>query len=248
MLGITGGSIAGKWIVHALVARGPLAEGRAWARDLTIRGLAAWFIVDSAASLAVGASFNVWMINLLPVVLVGLPLASAYPRFGGDERGSAAVEGAASDGAAPRPLEGAARACSWAALFGAATGIAIAFGGTTPLFAQWFAGLESAHYGDAALDPAARKLALAFFGPIGGCTVAQFVMLHALVRREPARVRTAIAGSVSIVSWFVIDSSYGAAHRGLFNIVMVNLPAMAVTLPPWLLLGVRTGRAPAREP
>src|SRR5690348_8043393 len=36
LLGITGGSIAGKWLVHALVARGPLAEGRAWARDITL--------------------------------------------------------------------------------------------------------------------------------------------------------------------------------------------------------------------
>jgi hypothetical protein len=223
MLGITGGSIAGKWIVHALVARGPLAEGRAWARDLTLRGLAVWFFADSIASIAVGAAFNVWMINLVPAALVGAPLVLAWSRFedGGEN---------------PAPLHGVACVCFWASLFGASTGLGIAFGGTTPLFAQWFSGLEAAHYGGAALAESPRRFALAFFGPIGGCTLAQFAMLAMLVRREPARLRTALAGAGSILAWFVVDSSYGAAHRGWFNIAMVNLPAIAMTLPPWLWL------------
>jgi hypothetical protein len=233
MLGITGGSIAGKWIVHALVARGPLAEGRAWARDLTLRGLAVWFFADSIASLAVGAAFNVWMINLVPLALVGAPLVLSWSRFdaGADE---------------PAPLHGVARVCFWASLFGAFTGIAIAFGGSTPLLAPWFAGLESAHYGGAALGESPRRFALAFFGPIGGCTLAQFVMLAMLVRHEPARLRTALAGSASIVSWFVVDSGYGAAHRGWFNIAMVNLPAIVATLPPWLVLLARNRSSAGR--
>jgi hypothetical protein len=230
MVGITGGSIAGKWIVHALVARGPLAEGKAWARDLTLGGLAAWFFADSAASLMLGASFNVWMINLVPMALVGLPLVWSWQRFPGDSAES------------PAALRGVARVCFWAALFGASTGIGIAFGGSTPLFAQWFAGLEASHYAGAPLDPSARRLALAFFGPIGGSTLAQFGMLAMLVRREPERLRTAATGCASIVSWFAIDSAYGAAHRGWFNIAMVNLPAIAVTLPPWILLAKRLGR------
>lgn len=229
LLGISGGSIAGKWIVHALVARGPLAEGEAWARDLTLRGLSAWFFADSIASLAVGASFNVWMINLVPVALVGIPLVLCWTRFH-----TAPHE--------QRPLRGVARVCFWTSLFGAATGIGIAFGGTTPLFAPWFQGLEAAHYGGAPLDESSRRFALAFFGPIGGCTLAQFVMLAMLVRREPGRLRTAVAGSASILSWFATDSVYGAAHRGWFNIAIVNLPAIAVTLPPWLLLIRRVAR------
>jgi hypothetical protein len=229
MLGIAGGSIAGKWVVHALVARGPLAEGRPWARDLTLRGLAVWFFADSIASLAVGAAFNVWMINLVPMALVGLPLVLAWSRFDrGDDR--------------PAPLGGVARVCFWASLFGASTGVGIAFGGTTPLFAEWFAGIEAAHYAGAALEDSSRRFALAFFGPIGGCTLAQFVMLAMLVRREPERMRTAVTGAASILGWFAIDSGYGAAHRGWFNIAMVNLPAIAATLPPWLLLVARNRR------
>lgn len=234
MLGITGGSIAGKWIVHALVARGPLAEGRTWARDLTLGGLAVWFVADSIASLLAGAAFNVWMINLLPLALVGGPLVVSWSRFG---------SGPAEPG--PEPPRGVARVCFWTALFGASTGAGIAFGGMTPLFAPWFSGLEAAQYGGAALGDSSRRFALAFFGPIGGCTLAQFLMLAMLVKRDPARARTAVAGCASILSWFAIDSGYGAVHRGWFNIAMVNLPAIAATLPPWLVLAVRGGRAPA---
>ncbi len=235
MLGITGGSIAGKWIVHAMIARGPLAEGRAWARRATLAGLAAWFLVDSAASLALGAAFNVAMINLMPIVLVGVPLAIGWRGF-------------AATGPSRPEASGLARACFWTSVFGASTGVAIAIGGATPLFGTWFTALEASHYGGAPITEPARQLALFFFGPIGGCTIAQFAMLAALARHEPDRLRSALAGAVSILAWFSIDSGYGLAHDGLFNIAMVNVPAVLATLPPWLLLaarlrGRRSGRA-----
>jgi hypothetical protein len=222
LLGITGGSIAGKWIVHACLARGPLAEGRAWARDLTLRGLALWFLVDSACSLRIGAAFNVWMINLAPLLLVGLPLWLSRSRF--------------EDEPAPVLLPAAAVLCRWTSLFGASTGLVIAVGGATPLFGPWFAGLESAHYGGAALTDGARRLALFFFGPVGGCVLAQFVLLTGLVLREGASRRVAAAGVLSIGGWFFIDSAWGLVHDGLFNILLVNLPSMLVTLPPWVWL------------
>jgi len=231
MLGITGGSIAGKWIVHALLARGPLAEGRPWARDLSLRGLGAWFILDSVASLAVGATFNVWMINLLPLALVGMPLTAAYRSF--DVRD----DGAAGPGTAL------ARACRWTALFGASTGLVIAFGGGTPAFALWFRALELAQYAGASIDESTRRAAMAFFGPIGGCTFAQFVMLAGWIGHDRALRRPAAAGAVSIAAWFAIDSGYGLASAGLFNILMINVPALAVTLPPWAALCYRQRQA-----
>lgn len=230
MLGITGGSIAGKWIVHAMIARGPLAEGRAWARNATMAGLVLWFVVDSVASFALGAAFNVAMINLLPVVLVGAPLLSAWRDF---------------EASAREPLPAAtspvARMCFRTSVFGVSTGLAIAFGGASPLFAMWFEGLEAAHYGGEAIAEAPRRLALFFFGPIGGCTIAQFAMLAVLARREHLRLRTAVTGAGSILAWFAIDSAYGLANDGLFNIAMVNVPAAVVTLPPWVLLAARLG-------
>lgn len=227
MLGILGGSIAGKWIVHAMLARGPLAEGRAWARNLTVAGLAAWFLVDSFASLMLGASFNVWMINLAPVVLVGLPIFAWYGLF-------------RDEGAAPL-MTPAARACFWTAILGAGTGIAIAFGGSTPLFGMWFRDLELIHYDSVPLADPARRLALFFFGPIGGCTLAQFVMLAGIARRERAAGRAATTGMLSIAAWFAVDSGYCLAHDGLFNILLVNVPALILTLPPWIAMKIRSG-------
>lgn len=230
MLGITGGSMAGKWIVHALLAHGPLAEGRAWARDLTLRGLAAWFLVDSAASLRLGATFNVWMINLAPMFFVGLPLMLAHRRF-------------REHTAPPAPMPPGTRACFATALAGAAAGAMIAFGGDTVLFAPWFAGLEAAQYGGRAIDASTLRLALFFFGPVGGCTLAQFLMLAGFVRHDGGTGRAAVTGSVSIAAWCTIDSAFGLAHDGLFNVAMVNLPALMMTLPPWLWLLVRVRRA-----
>lgn len=238
MLGITGGSIAGKWIVHAFLARGPLAEGRAWARDLTFRGLALWFLVDSACSLRIGAGFNVWMINLAPLALVGLPLWLSRSRFEDDH-----------SSLLPGPPRTAAVLCRWTSLFGASTGLAIAIGGATPLFALWFAGLESAHYGGEPLTDGARRLALFFFGPVGGCVLAQFVMLTGFVLHEGATRRAAAAGVLSIGGWFFVDSAWGLVHDGLFNILLVNLPSMLATLPPWLWLAhVATDRDRLKQP
>jgi hypothetical protein len=228
LLGITGGSIAGKWVVHALLARGPLAEGRPWARDLTMRGIALWFVVDSLASLRLGATFNVWMINLLPLGLVGVPIFLTYGRFEADP--------------APARSTPATKACLWTSVAGAATGLAIAFGGTSLLFGLWWQGLERSLYGGAALGDAPRNLALFFFGPIGGCTLAQFAMLAGLVRHEGATLRVASIGAASILVWFLVDSACGLAHGGLFNIVLVNVPCVVLTLPPWLWLALHLSR------
>ena len=234
MLGITGGSVAGKWIVHAMLARGPLAEGQAWARDLTLRGLAAWFLVDSAASLWIGAAFNVVMINLLPLLLVGVPLIARYNSW--NNRGQTPISGAARN--ARLSLIG--RLCLWTSVLGAATGIGIAFGGSTPLFAMWWQGLESAHYGGMPVSESAGRLALLFFGPIGGCAFAQFVMLAGFIRHDGQTRRAAWTGATSIAGWCAIDSAYGLLHNGLFNIVLINVPALLTTLPPWLMLHSRS--------
>lgn len=238
MLGILGGSIAGKWIVHVLIARGPLAEGRAWARHATLAGLALWFVVDSAASLHLGATFNVWMINLVPLLLVGVPLA-----FAGDKFRAAASTFDRNLGPIVQPDSSIPRACFWTSIFGAGTGLGIAFGGTTMLFALWFQGLEAAQYAGIPLTDETRRLALFFFGPIGGCTIAQFAMLALWIRKEGGTSRAALAGVTSISAWFAIDSAYGLANNGLFNIALVNVPATLMTIPTWLLLRSRLRRS-----
>ncbi|MFN2425648.1 MAG: hypothetical protein ABR587_04275 [Candidatus Binatia bacterium] len=62
------------------------------------------------------------------------------------------------------------------------------------------------------------------------------MMLAGFVRCDGGTRRAAAAGAASILAWFTIDSVYGLAHGGLFNIAMINVPAVLVTLPPWIML------------
>jgi hypothetical protein len=239
MLGITGGSVAGKWVVHALVARGPLAEGRLWARELMLVGLGAWLLVEALAAVRIGADPALWFAAALPpVVLVALPLCLAPRRF----FAAAPLDAAPDAGPTARASDATARACLWTAILGAATGPTIAFAGGTALFAPWFAGLAAAHYGGEALDVAAGRLALYFFGPVGACAFAQFLMLAVFLYRDGPTRRAAWAGTLSIAAWCAVDSAYGAAYDGLFNVAMVNAPALALTWPAWVLLLCRLPR------
>jgi hypothetical protein len=74
LFGITGGSIAGKWVAHlALVS--PLVRGERWARRASVLGLAGWLVLDSTISLAHGAWWNVVYVNVVPVLTFGVLLA-----------------------------------------------------------------------------------------------------------------------------------------------------------------------------
>jgi len=40
-----------------------------------------WFVIDSSVSLRHGAVFHVWIINLMPLVLFGIPLLATRKAF-----------------------------------------------------------------------------------------------------------------------------------------------------------------------
>ncbi|MCA9644347.1 MAG: hypothetical protein KC492_26815, partial [Myxococcales bacterium] len=67
LLGILGGSIAGKWVAAAYV----VVRGGAFAKRTLWVGLLSWFLIDSFVSARHGAWFNIWMINIVPLVLTG---------------------------------------------------------------------------------------------------------------------------------------------------------------------------------
>ncbi len=113
LMGILGGSIVGKWVAAAWLAT--LRERWAWWALLT--GLVVWFAVDSLTSLAWGAGFNVWMINLFPLAAVGLALA-LHPR--------------GAEGSPPRW-----NLLAWVCLVNAVAGLAMATLVNTPLFDLW---------------------------------------------------------------------------------------------------------------
>lgn len=232
LLGITGGSIAGKWVAH-LALVGPLARGERWARHASASGLASWFLLDSVVSLAHGAWWNVVYVNVVPVLTFGVLLAVA-PASRPSSAPPAIVRGSPA---------------WWAmavALLGAGTGLVIALGGTSVLFEPWHAALADAHYGGAS-PPSAALLAASCFGPIGGSTFAQFLLLGALARERVSRgdVRALDWAIASFLAWLVPDCAWSLASDGVFNVLLVNVPFAALALPVLLAARHRLARRAA---
>ncbi|MBI5503615.1 MAG: hypothetical protein HY899_02360 [Deltaproteobacteria bacterium] len=230
LLGITGGSIAGKWIAHAALARYALVGGERWARNASMAGLLTWLMTDSATSLARGAAFNVTLINWAPLLAFGLPMALAWNAFQQQPRGRLDARVSMS-----------ARCCEAVCWLGAVSGVVIALAGSSSLFAPWHDALAKAYHLDVEQTRVARRLAGFFLGPIGGSVAGQFVMLAAIAHHAiPRRRRWAIPACLaSIIGWFVVDSGYGLLFGGWFNIVMLNVPTLLLTLPPLCLAARR---------
>lgn len=70
---ILGATDAGFFVLmYALVRHG---FGRdAWAHRAVVAGVATWGLVDSAASLWLGAGFNVVLVNIPALLMIGVPL------------------------------------------------------------------------------------------------------------------------------------------------------------------------------
>jgi hypothetical protein len=81
ILGPFGATNAGCFVALALIARFPFRRREPWAFAAIAGAIGLWFVVDSAASIAHGAAFNVWLVNVPCVVLLGVPLIGLYSRF-----------------------------------------------------------------------------------------------------------------------------------------------------------------------
>jgi hypothetical protein len=81
VMGPLGGTIAGSYLLQTFVAVIPFARREPWAWWATLSGLLLWFVVDSSLSISHGAAFNVWMINLMPLIVFVLPLAATRSAF-----------------------------------------------------------------------------------------------------------------------------------------------------------------------
>jgi len=222
LLGILGGSIAGKWVLHAALARGPLRRGERWAHRASVVGLLGWFVVDSGASLALGASFNVWMINLAPLAFVGLPLAISWRWFDAPEPAPPARS----------PSLRRARAIALGAFALVGLGGLAAAAGDTPLTRAWLRALDQPW----AVAPIAPRFTSFFLGPIGGCIAAQAAMMVLALARRPDERWVVVAGAASVLVWFVVDSGFGLATGGTVNVLALNVPSLVVLLGPLALL------------
>jgi hypothetical protein len=76
--GPLGGTIAGYYVLQAFIAAIPFRRGEAWAWHAILWATVLWFVLDSGVSLRHGAAFNVYMVNIVPVAVFGLPLAATW--------------------------------------------------------------------------------------------------------------------------------------------------------------------------
>lgn len=82
LFGPIGGTVAGYFLLQTFVVYGPFKRKEPWAWRAIFWALMIWFITDSSVSIYHGAFFNVWMINIWTLILVGLPLMFTYSEFG----------------------------------------------------------------------------------------------------------------------------------------------------------------------
>ncbi len=87
LLGPLGGTIAGYFLMQTLIVAGPFRRREPWAWHAIAWPLLLWFAVDSTMSIYHGAAFNVWMINLSTLLLVGIPLVATRRAFIGNDPG-----------------------------------------------------------------------------------------------------------------------------------------------------------------
>lgn len=73
-----GATTAGFFVMFGFVARYGLLNRQRWAHWTLSGGLGTWFVLDSAASIAVGATFNVLLVNLPCLAVLGIPLLILY--------------------------------------------------------------------------------------------------------------------------------------------------------------------------
>lgn len=81
LFGPLGGTKAGFYLLQAFIVWRPFARREKWAWHAVLWSMLLWFVVDSEVSIHHGAWFNVWMVNLVPVALIGLPLAMTFRVF-----------------------------------------------------------------------------------------------------------------------------------------------------------------------
>lgn len=107
----------------------------------------------------------------------------------------------------------------------ASVGIAVAGFGDTPLFSMWNDGFREAFADGAELGPETARAKSFLLGPLGGTILGSYV-LCGFVAAIPFARRERWAWwaiSLSLVSWFVLDSTVSLLHHAYFNIYLINL-------------------------
>ena len=81
VFGIIGGTIVGFHLLMIMISENSFKNKEKWAYKALWLGLLPWFIIDSGISIYYGAFYNVILINLVALILIGLPLVMTRKEF-----------------------------------------------------------------------------------------------------------------------------------------------------------------------
>lgn len=82
LFGIIGGTIVGFHILMVMISENSFKKKEPWAYKAMWFAMLSWFVIDSGISLYYGAIHNVVIINLVALVLIGIPLIMTRKEFG----------------------------------------------------------------------------------------------------------------------------------------------------------------------
>ena len=104
-------------------------------------------------------------------------------------------------------------------------------------FGIWDGLLADAFY-DGVLPPEVVRFRRFVLGPFGATTAGYFFLVF-MIARHPFRAREAwafraISGAVGL--WFCVDTTVSLLHGALFNVLLVNIPALVLLATPLIAL------------
>ena len=81
LFGIIGGTIVGFHVLMVFISENAFKKKERWAYRAMWFGMVSWFCIDSGISYYYGAIHNILLINLVALVLIGLPLVMTRKVF-----------------------------------------------------------------------------------------------------------------------------------------------------------------------
>ncbi len=115
-------------------------------------------------------------------------------------------------------------------VFFAISGMVVAVAGDSFVFSFYNLQMTRHFWGGDLVPENVREFKAFLFGPLGGTMTGSYI-LQAYIARGPFARREPWAWNAiafALVAWFVVDSSVCAWHGAWFNIVIVNLFALAM--------------------
>lgn len=84
LFGIIGGTIVGFHVLMVFICENAFKRKERWAYGAMWAAMISWFVIDSGISYYYGAVHNILLINLIAMVLIGLPLLMTRKAFMGN--------------------------------------------------------------------------------------------------------------------------------------------------------------------